>query len=189
MKMKSVTRLELDSTLTRRLLIVAQVLVLIAYATGLQFLIKTTGGTLFVFSTIAPMLIGIATVAVIGVLIYHYRRSHSLFVFESFEPGEIVFRQGDEGDCAYFIHSGEVEVIQGENGKEKVVATLSKGQYFGEVALISRAPRNATIRAATQTQVAVLGKTNFLTMLGLMPATQEDVMHKVKERAMKHAAG
>src|ERR1700739_3340057 len=109
MRIDSVTRLELDSALTKRLLVAAQVLVLIAYLSGLRFLINTTGGSLFVFSTIAPLLIGLATLIVNGVLIYHYRRSHSLFVFEAFAPGQIIFREGDEGDCAYFIHSGEVE--------------------------------------------------------------------------------
>ncbi len=186
--MSSSKGMELNSPLSKRLLIAAQVLALIVYAAALQFLIHTTGGTLFVFTTAAPVLIAVAMIMLGGVLVHHYRRSHSLFVFATFEPGQIVFRQGDEGDCAYFIHSGEVEVLQEEGGKQKPVAVLGKGEYFGEASLIGSAPRNATVRAASRTRAAVLGKDNFLTLLSLMPATQEDVMQRVKERAMKQAA-
>lgn len=44
--------------------------------------------------------------------ISHYRSIHRLFEIEEYEPDDIVFREGDLGECAYFIHSGEVEVIR-----------------------------------------------------------------------------
>jgi hypothetical protein len=44
------------------------------------------------------------------------------------------------------------------------------------------------VRAVTRTEVAVLGKGNFLTMLNLIPATQEDIMKTVKERALSQTA-
>ena len=96
----------------------------------------------------------------------------------------MIFRQGEAGDCAYFIQNGEVEIEREENGVSKVVARLSKGQYFGEMALISNAPRNATVRSVTPVRVAILGKQNFLTMLSVMPQTQEDIMLTVNLRAM-----
>ncbi len=110
----------------------------------------------------------------------------ALFEIEDIEPGQVIFQQGEEGDCAYFIQSGEVEVAQQEDGVSKVVARLSKGQYFGEMALISNAPRNATVRSLTPVRLAVLGKQNFLTMLSLMPHTQEDIMQTVNMRAMSN---
>ena len=185
MSLKSAKRIEFDSATTQKLLIVAQVLALITLLLGLQFLISTTGGTLFMFATIGPMLLTIALVLLVGVGVYKFRRRHSLFVSETFEPGQIVFRQGDEGDCAYFIRSGEVEVVQTQaGGVEEVVAKLSRGQYFGEIALLRNSPRNATIRAASRTELAVLGKQNFMTMLSLIPAAQEDIMKTVNERAL-----
>ena len=69
----------------------------------------------------------------------------------------------------------------------RVVAKLSSGQYFGEMALIRDAPRNATVRAVSKTEVAVLGKGNFLTMLSLIPATHEDIMKTVNERALSQS--
>jgi hypothetical protein len=178
---------KLNPTATRILLIGAQVLALIIFILALEFLRRTTGGTLFLFSTIGPLLALLAVAAVLGVAMYRFLRRHSLFAVEDIEPGQVIFRQGEEGDCAYFIHDGEFAVVREENGKETVLARLSTGQYFGEMALISNAPRNATVRAVTPARVAILGKQNFLGMLSLLPRTQEDIMKTVNERAMKKA--
>jgi hypothetical protein len=174
------------AALTRWLLIVAQVLVLLALGLGLQFIINTTGGTLFLFASVAPLLVTIAIAIAAGVVIYRFRKRHSLFSIETYEPGEIIFRQGESGDVAYFVQSGEVQVLEEEGGVEKPIGVLSEGQYFGEMALLSNAPRNATVRARTAAKLAVLGKGNFLTMLSVMPHIHEDIMKTVKERAMKH---
>jgi cyclic nucleotide-binding protein len=171
----------------RRILILAQLLALLAYALGLQFLHQTTGGTLFLFSTVAPLLVGAAIVGLILVIIHEIRRRHSLFAFENYTPGQIIFRQGDEGDRAYFIHSGEVEVVREDRGSESVLARLTKGQYFGEMALIRNQPRNATVRAVTNVKLAVLGKRNFLVMLSVLPSTQDDILKTVHQRAMEAA--
>jgi len=178
---------KLNSASTRTLLIAAQLLALMLFLLALQFLMHTTGGTLTVFSTFAPILAALATMAVLGVAVYRFSRRHSLFVIEDFEPGHMIFQQGEEGDCAYFIHSGEVEVLRREAGADQIVARLTKGQYFGEMALISNAPRNATVRSITPVRLAILGKQNFLTMLSLMPNTQEDIMKTVNMRAMRKA--
>ena len=177
--------LKLNSASTRILLIGAQLLAFLSFLLCLNFLRRTTGGTLFLFSTIAPVLALLAAAAVVGVAVYRFLRRHSLFVIEDVEPGRVIFQQGEEGDCAYFIHSGDVEVVRKEDGADRVLAKLSKGQYFGEMALISDAPRNATVRSVTKTRLAVLGKDNFLTMLRLMPHTQEDIMKTVNSRAME----
>jgi CRP-like cAMP-binding protein len=179
---------KLNPASTRVLLIGAQLFALVIFVLALEFLRRTTGGTLFLFSTLAPVLALLALVIVLGVAVYRFLRRHSLFEVEEVEPGQVMFLQGEEGDCAYFIHDGEFAVVRRENGVENVIARLSKGQYFGEMALISNAPRNATVRAVTPGKVAVLGKANFLTLLKVMPSTQEDIMQRVHERAMKRSA-
>jgi CRP-like cAMP-binding protein len=187
MKDPAIKPWRLNSNSTRALLIGAQVLALIIFSLALEFLWSTTGGTLTLFSTFAPALALLATIAVFGVAAYRFLKRHSLFEIEDIGPGQVIFQQGDEGDCAYFLHSGEVEVVRKEDGAEQVVARLTKGEYFGEMALISNAPRNATVRSATPVRVAILGKQNFLSMLSLMPHTQEDIMKTVNVRAMRKA--
>jgi hypothetical protein len=189
MSQAPVVRSEFDPRITKWLLVGAQVLVLMAYAMGMGFLVKTTAGTLVLFSLVAPALVAIAVLTLIGVAVYEFRKRHGMSVFEIYDTGQIIFRQGESGDCAYFIQSGEVEVIRQENGAENVVAKLSEGEYFGEKALISSAPRNATIRAATQTRVGVIRKRSFLTMIIVMPARQDDVTggKRMSKRARKYA--
>jgi CRP-like cAMP-binding protein len=164
---------------------VAQVLALATMLLGLQFLMNTTGGTLFVFASFGPLLVTTAILILVVVLVQRFRQRHSLFDFESYDPGQVIFSQGEMGECAYFIKSGEVEVVRnGDGGGETVLAKLFRGQYFGEMALLANQPRNATVRAVTKTQLAVLGKENFLTMVSMVPATGEDILKTVQERAM-----
>jgi len=186
--MNTIKKLDADPVISRRLLVAAQILALLAYGLGLLFLLRSTGGVTFVFSTLGPAIVGLCIVILVGVTIHRFLRSHSLFSYEIFQPGEIIFQEGEEGDCAYFIQSGEVEVIHVDNGREKIVASLTEGQYFGEIALITSHPRNATVRAVNATKLAVLGKKNFLTMLNLIPSARNDIMLTVTERAMKQTA-
>ncbi len=137
---------ELSARKTRWLLIVAQLCALAALGFGLEFVIHTTGGTLFLFSSMGPVLVAGSSLILLAVAIHRYRKRHSLFEVARFEPGQIIFHEGDAGECAYFIQAGSVEVLQGSGSGELTVARLRAGQYFGEMALLSQAPRNATVR-------------------------------------------
>ncbi len=174
-----------DNAVCRWLIIGSQCLALTALALGLLFVLKTTGGTLFLFSSIGSLLVAISSAIVVGLGILRLRRRHSLFQIVTYDPGQVVFRQGEAGDCMYFVQSGTVEVLRSYDGSESVVARLASGQYFGEMALLSSQPRNATVRAATAARLAVLGKDNFLTMLRVLPSTREDILATVQKRAME----
>ncbi len=172
---------------THRWVIAAQLMSLAALVLGIQFVLNTTGGTLFAFSAAGPLLVLTAAVIVLAVALYHFRRRHSLFEIREFAPGEVIIREGEPGDCAYFIQEGEVEVLQHRDGSEVVAATLRSGQYFGEMALLSNQRRNATVRSATKVRLAQLGKQNFLTLISAVPSARQDIMKTVQERAMKHS--
>ena len=78
-----------------------------------------------------------------------------------YAAGEIIMREGEPGEEFMLISEGEVEVIRAEHE----VARLGPGDFFGEVALISGEPRNATIVAVTEVDTYVLGKTDFQTAI------------------------
>jgi NADH dehydrogenase len=78
-----------------------------------------------------------------------------------YESGEIIFHEGDIGDYLYIITKGSVEVLKNKEGKSMPVATLSQGQYFGEMALINQRTRSATIRCLESTDVLALRKKDF----------------------------
>jgi putative ABC transport system ATP-binding protein len=78
-----------------------------------------------------------------------------------FAAGETVIREGESGEEFFVISDGEVEVIRADHE----VARLGPGDFFGEVALISGEPRNATVVAESEVDTYVLGKTDFETAL------------------------
>ena len=70
---------------------------------------------------------------------------------EVFAVGEQIFKVGDAGDCAYLIEKGSVEVFVIDQGKERLISSMGKNEMFGEIALIDRQPRTATVRAVEKT--------------------------------------
>lgn len=84
--------------------------------------------------------------------------------------GDAVFRQGELGDRYYLIESGRAEVV----GDGRVVATLGPGEGFGEIALLRRMPRTATVTAATELRLRALASERFLpVVLGYTPSAQQ----------------
>jgi CRP-like cAMP-binding protein len=63
--------------------------------------------------------------------------------------GDVVFREGDPGASLFVLTEGEVEVLNGAGGAEKVIAALAAPAGFGEMALVDREARSATVRART----------------------------------------
>ncbi|KAG0669351.1 hypothetical protein C6P45_003876 [Maudiozyma exigua] len=80
-----------------------------------------------------------------------------------YEPGQVIIKEGDSGENFYLVEYGGCSVTKKDKG---VVATLKKGSYFGEVALINDLPRQATVTATERTKVAFLGKSGFQRLLG-----------------------
>src|SRR6187551_3443895 len=63
--------------------------------------------------------------------------------------GDTIISEGDDGNTAFLIVSGSVQVSVGKEPKAKLVATLTAGDVFGEMSLIEAGPRSATVKAVT----------------------------------------
>ena len=82
----------------------------------------------------------------------------------SYLENEVIFDEGEEGQAIYFILAGKVLIChQGQT--EQPIATLERGNFFGELALLDDAPRSAQARAAENCTLAVFFRGDFL---GLM---------------------
>lgn len=79
--------------------------------------------------------------------------------------GDVVFKEGDQANCAYIIQEGLVEIIKADGEDFKVLATIPKGGIFGEMALIDDAPRMAGARMAEGGTLLVVSRTAFETRL------------------------
>jgi len=80
--------------------------------------------------------------------------------------GETIIRQGEQGDTFYLIKSGRVEVwIRMPDGVEHLAATLSQGDYFGEIALVKNVPRTATVKAVADCSLLTLNRADFAMLL------------------------
>ncbi|MBF8261946.1 MAG: putative cyclic nucleotide-binding transcriptional regulator, partial [candidate division NC10 bacterium] len=75
---------------------------------------------------------------------------------------EVIFRAGDHGRHVYVIKSGTVEVLaERPDGSQEVIRRLGSGDHFGEMALLQKAPRSATIRTVTPVEVFKMNPSNF----------------------------
>ena len=106
---------------------------------------------------------------------------------QHFEPGDIIFQQGDLGDSVYVIEEGECEVLHEQNDEQELLATLNRGECFGEMALLSDRTRNATIRARNATNVLIIPKADFNKLRQSVPAFGDVFSELVKRRSVAGA--
>jgi len=75
----------------------------------------------------------------------------------TFAPGDVILRQGERGDDAYLLRSGDVEVVHLQDGLERIVGHGTAGAFLGEVSVLTGAPRSATARAVTPVRAFRIG--------------------------------
>jgi NADH dehydrogenase len=100
---------------------------------------------------------------------------------EHFEAGETVFANGDFGDKVYFIIKGEAAVER----DGALLAKLHSGDVFGEAALISNQPRNATIRATAPLDTVAVSREAFQELLMHLPGLNS-TMQELMSGRLKH---
>jgi CRP-like cAMP-binding protein len=97
---------------------------------------------------------------------------------EQFEPGATIVSEGEPGNAFYVVLEGSAVVRR--NGRR--TGELGPGDYFGELALLDPAPRNADVEAHEPTTVARLGVGPFATMLRDSPTVNERLLAGLARR-------
>jgi CRP-like cAMP-binding protein len=87
-----------------------------------------------------------------------------------YHDGEVIIRQGDEGNCMYVVQEGQVEVLQQLNGKEVQLGIRGEGEYLGEMAIFEREVRSATVRVLGEARVLTIDQKNFLRRIAEDPS-------------------
>ena len=99
--------------------------------------------------------------------------------------GQPVFRQGDPADRFYVIETGTADVI----GDGRLVTTLGPGEGFGEIALLRRVRRTATVRAATDLELQALTCDRFLPVVTGYPPSSREAGTEVEEMLNRFSPG
>jgi CRP-like cAMP-binding protein len=100
----------------------------------------------------------------------------------SYAPGQIIVRQGEVGDAAYVVLSGQAEVlVDSPNGQIKV-AEVQPNAIVGEIAILCNASRTATVRAMTSVETLRIRKDHFLRMLAEYPEMTVEIMRVLADR-------
>jgi CRP-like cAMP-binding protein len=89
-----------------------------------------------------------------------------------FGPGDVVFRQGEQGDRLFVVKSGVLEVVTApsDGSDSVVVAYLGTGEVLGELALLTGSPRSATVRSPEHAELFAVDKRVFFDLLDILPA-------------------
>jgi hypothetical protein len=97
-----------------------------------------------------------------------------------YTPGDYIFKKGDRGGEMYFIIKGNLKVLKGD--EEKVLNTISDGDFFGELALFKNEIRMATVQAETYCDVYILNKKVFEHVLNNYPEISSQIRKTADER-------
>ncbi len=105
---------------------------------------------------------------------------------EAFKQDQALFEQGEEGDAVHLIRRGSVTVSRRIGGKETVMAYVPAGYYVGEMALLTDAPRAATIRAAVPTETVKIDGGAFKRLLARAPDLRADIESRFRDRLIQN---
>jgi len=99
-------------------------------------------------------------------------------------PGEIIFKEGDPGNEMYLIKSGSVKITKRIGGKEKVLAVLKEGDFFGEMSVLDGSFRSASATTEEETELVTIDREAFLAQARKNPFIQyviETLIKRLRE--------
>ncbi len=104
---------------------------------------------------------------------------------KTYEDGQIIIHQGDEGNCMYVIQEGQVEIILENEDQEIKLGVRGKGEFIGEMAIFDRDVRSATVRSMGRSRILTVDKKNFMRRVHEDPSLAfrlvEVMSHRIRE--------
>ena len=105
-----------------------------------------------------------------------------------YEDGQVLFRQGDQGDAAFIVLNGAVDIVSETGGTEVVVAHLRDHALIGEMSVFCDIPRSATVRANGRLIVLKIGKGYLLDLIKEFPELAMRIIRELAFRLAKTTA-
>jgi diguanylate cyclase (GGDEF)-like protein len=113
---------------------------------------------------------------------YELRKVAEVLSEEEFSSGEILFSEGDFGDCMYLIVDGKISIFTGKSPAIKILAAFEKGAFFGEMGLYDDKPRAASAMADLKSHTLVLRKGEFCDLISEFPMVALGIMKELNNR-------
>lgn len=104
------------------------------------------------------------------------------FIIEEAKPGDLVIEEGKEGQALYLIRNGEIDIVKDTDGKRVTLATLTDGDFFGEISLLNNSPTTASCIAKTKSSLFKLPRNEFNIVIMTHPQILEVVSTTVDKR-------
>jgi CRP/FNR family transcriptional regulator len=96
-----------------------------------------------------------------------------------FQPGSIIFSQGEEGNTMFIVKSGVIKITMKLQDGEKEIVTLGPDGFFGEIALFERVPRTATATAVQDSIIYEIDRDNFAEVISQNPYIGNKIFYKI----------
>lgn len=109
---------------------------------------------------------------------------------ENFDPGEVLFREGEPSTAFYIVHKGRVQITKDSGGgASKILAELQAGDFFGEMGVIEETPRYANAVVAESSTILVVRKSDFDDLMAVNPSIAMKIMVTVTRRYKANLEG
>jgi uncharacterized protein YhbP (UPF0306 family) len=105
------------------------------------------------------------------------------------DAGEVVVRQGGPADKFFIVADGEVQVEREEDGRTETVASLGRGHFFGEVAIMRESPRAATVKATKPTTLLAMERDTFKDLVAQSLGTTAEFDQVIQARLQALGGG
>ena len=125
----------------------------------------------------------LATSRVFSLLDAQQRRELlAMFTLQSYEPGEIIIREGDDSDEIYIIKTGAADCWTGGESDRQPLSTVGAGTILGELAAIHDSPRTASVSARTKLEALRLDSADFRAILAAAPEVEARILEVAAKR-------
>lgn len=101
---------------------------------------------------------------------------------QTIRDGSIIFSEDEPGDKMYIIQSGAVRIMKTMDGRDHMLAELVKGDFFGEMAIVSNIKRSATAVSSGTTELLAFDRQGFEAMIGKNTKIAMNVIDKLSKR-------
>ena len=111
-----------------------------------------------------------------GLAQLEYEQLADDFSIVSLEPGTRMFSQGTRGNSFFFVLAGNIQIVRTERGQDEVLSTLSRGDFFGEGALLTGTPRRASAMTMNAVSLMRMEREPFMQMMQRYPDIRRELV-------------